>query len=210
MSTVIEEPPIVGLCRWLKLLDEWATFYETDPKSERTPSREDLSAFDRAQSLYLLKERAILTLYLSQSPSVSLGILEGPTPKTRIWLCENCRNQARRANLSPAEYAELSGGCAKCQREGLENDYYSLYVLNVDYGALGNWQFHTPVPIGQSYFPAPRSEAAPVVGRRPVDRQGKMTRLGQPISAANRRQYPEHSVVWHVWDAIKTLKAEIV
>lgn len=202
------EPPIVVLCRWLKLLDAWATYYETDPNAAQRPSREDLSTSDRAQSLYVLKERSIQTLYASQSPAVSLGILEGPPTTARVILCDSCRRKARDAGMPPNEYALKTGGCKHCTIEGKEADYFSLYVLSVDYSPLGRWHFHTPVPIGKHYFPEPRTAKAPIVGKRPLDREGRMQRLGTAISKEERRMYPEHEVVWNVWQAIKRLKRD--
>ena len=204
--TISNQPPIAVLCRWLKLLDGWATFYETDPAAEQERSREPLHARDRAQSLYLLKERAMKTLYASGSPAVSVGLLEGPASEQRVWLCEKCVVKAAKAGLSPRQYAEQRGGCAECKSEGREPDYFSLYVLQIDYGPLGRWQFHTPVPLGRQYLPAPRSEAAPMIGKRPLDREGRMQRLGASINMDERREYPEAEVVFQVWRGIKSVE----
>ncbi|MBA3468082.1 MAG: hypothetical protein H0T53_00425 [Herpetosiphonaceae bacterium] len=203
------QPPIARLCQWVQRLDGWATFYETDTAAASQPSREPLSARDRAQSLYLLKERAMQTLYQSGSPAVRLGILEGPVSNQRIWLCENCVARASRQDMSPREYAETVGGCPECQREGREPDYFSLYVLQIDYGPLGRWQFHTPVPLGKTYLPAPRSEAAPVVGKRPLDHEGRMLRLGSALSSEQRREFPEAEVVFQVWQSIRRVNEEV-
>ena len=209
MITELNQPPIVHLCQWLQRLDGWATFYETDAAAENLPSREALSARDRAQSLYLLKERAMQTLHGSGSPAVSLGVLEGPASNQRIWLCEKCVARAGKQGLSPREYAETVGGCPQCQREGREPDYFSLYVLKIDYGPIGRWQFHTPVPLGKTYLPAPRSAAAPIVGKRPLDRENRMLRLGSVLSKEERREYPEAEVVFQVWRGIKAVNEEV-
>lgn len=206
MTTTGNEPPIATLCHWLKLLDGWATFYETDAVAEQQRSREPLNVRDRAQALYLLKERAMQTLYRSGSPAVSLGVLEGPSTEQRVWLCEKCVARAAKQGMSPRDYAEKVGGCADCQREGREPDYFSLYVLQIDYGPLGRWQFHTPVPLGKGYLPPARSEQAPIIGKRPLDREGRMQRLGTALAKDERQRYSEAEVVYQVWQGIKRIE----
>ncbi len=201
-----EDAPIVVLCRWLSVLDGWATFYETDPAAANRPGREDFSARDKAQALYLLKERGLQTLMNSASPAIRLGLLEGPPQRAKVWLCDKCQRKARQHNMSPREYAERHGGCENCQREQRDPDFYSLYVLQVDYMPVGRWAFHTPVPLGRAYLPPPRSRECPVVGRRPIDGEGRFRRLGQPLDKAARRRWPEPEVVYQTWTALRTLK----
>lgn len=164
-----DTPPLVRLCTWLARLDGWATYYESPDYVEGGRSREPMSGRDRAQALYLLKERAMKAIYTSQSPAVKLGILEAPVDDSK-------KNR----------------------------DYYSLYVLVVDYGPLGRWQFHTPVPVGQSYLPQPRAPECPVLGQRPVV-QGRFQRLGRALPPEERRAYPEAEVVFQIWQALKAL-----
>ena len=198
------EPPIVTLCRWLTVLDRWATFYEVDPAAEKQPTREHLHARDRAQALYLLKERALQALHASESPTVQLGVLTGPPSKASLWLCDECRSQAYALNISPRAYAEQTGGCKRCKRSG-DPDYFSLYVLRVDYAPIGLWQFFTPVPLGREYFPAPRSAECPVFGERPTGPDGRFLRLGEPLKSEERQQFPEAEVVYQVWNATRAV-----
>jgi hypothetical protein len=206
LTTELNQPPIAALCRWLTLLDRWATFYETEPEAEQQRTREPMPARDRAQALYLLKERALQALVSSGSPAVSLGVLEGPPSAQRVWLCEKCVVKATKQGMSPREYAEKVGGCADCQREGREPDYFSLYVVQVDYGPIGRWQFHTPVPLGREYLPPPRSEEAPIIAKRPMDAEGRMQRLGSAIGKQERKEYPEAEVVFQVWRGIRLIE----
>lgn len=202
------EPPLATFCRWLTALDGWATFYELDPAAEDLPAREPMEAYERAQTLYLLKEQSLQTLLQIQSPQVSLGLLEGPVPHTRIWLCAACKGRARQHDMSPREYADQTGGCPQCQRESRDRDYFSLYVVEVADAALGSWRFHTPVPLGRVYMPAPRSPQCPVIGQRPLDVDGRVSRLGSTLSASDRRRLPEPEVVWQVWQGLKQVRAD--
>ncbi len=97
---------------------------------------------EQSQELYSLKNRVIKKLYRENPDLIQVRYLMGPD-RTRIWLCEDCKDSARSAGFSFVEYLKKGHHCPKCFVQSVEPEYYSLFEFII---ALGNYRFVFHLP----------------------------------------------------------------
>ncbi len=92
--------------------------------------------------LYSLKKRVLRRLYEEYSDLFRISYLVGPDRK-KVWLCDDCKENARKAAIPYAEYAKREYYCAKCYVQNLEKEYYSLIQFDLEIGRY-RFSFHLP------------------------------------------------------------------
>lgn len=122
--------------------------------------------------LYDLKEQVLKAMSASFTTGDGLEIYFIPGPD-RIRLCPDCRRRARKEKRTYLEYAQLTGGCAHCQRD---EGYFSLYEFQIVYGDH-HFCFHSPVQVAGKWL-----KGKNLLTRESSEREGGYP-FGRPISA---------------------------
>jgi hypothetical protein len=122
--------------------------------------------------LYDLKEQVLKAMSASFTAADGLEIYFIPG-RDRIRLCPDCRRRARKEKRTYLEFAEMTGGCAHCQRD---EGYFSLYEFQIAYDDH-HFCFHSPAQVAGKWL---KGKNLPT--RESSEREGGYP-FGRPISA---------------------------
>ncbi len=136
--------------------------------------------------LYDIKEkvlRHIVKKYFN-TPHLQVVLVQG---QQKVDLCQNCRLQANKLNISYGEYAKSFGGCPRCRKY---NSYYDLYELNIRYDNH-QFSFHTPYSAARKWF----SPEMHIPRQYRGYRQEQGLTFGRPIREREARALPMDEVI---------------
>jgi len=144
-----------------------------------------------ADELYELKHRVLKKMVERYGLYLELKVLLGPD-KYRIWLCEDCRLQAKEMGMSYGEYIAEGHTCPKCEIRVKERDYYSLLEIVV---ALDkhSFCFHMPRHLDSKWDLD--WGRIPCGERSEDDSRDRMFLYGRKITNTEERVFPLPAVI---------------
>lgn len=98
---------------------------------------------EESNSLYHLKKRVLKKMVEEYGTLFRITYLIGPDRK-KVWLCEDCKDNARKAGIPYAVFARREYYCAKCYVQQLEKEYYSLMQFDLELERY-RFSFHLPL-----------------------------------------------------------------
>lgn len=141
---------------------------------------------EKSKSLYQLKAKVLEKAYRENRAKFQVIYLLG-ADKKKIWLCEDCKENAHSQGVSYNRFIREEAYCPKCYIQSVEKEYYSLleFILR-----LGDYRF---------IFHSPRSLAAawvdnladlPRENRQESVYNDRMYLYGRRITAVEERVFP--------------------
>lgn len=102
------------------------------------------------ESLYALKNRVLACIVRDYPEMVRCVYLIGQD-RSKIWLCEDCRQSARAAGYTYLDYVKLGHYCEKCYVQVVEREYYSLVEFSLESDDY-RFCFHLPVSVARKWL----------------------------------------------------------
>lgn len=105
---------------------------------------------EHSDYLYKLKNSTLRKIYTCYPDYVKTRYLDGPD-RIKVWLCDDCKENARNAGISYNNYVKRELVCPKCTIQLLEPRYYSLMEFII---RLANYRFifHLPHQIARKWM----------------------------------------------------------
>jgi hypothetical protein len=104
--------------------------------------------------LYDKKDYALRKM-IKAGVKYDLFFIKGGDKKEKVWLCDNCYDNAMEMGMHPLDYIEEIGPCKNCTVEPAIKNYYDLYELKFSFPKIGMFCYHVPYSIGREYLPDP-------------------------------------------------------
>lgn len=141
---------------------------------------------NRSDELYSLKQRVLEKLYTKNPELIEVIYLLGPDRK-KVWLCEDCKENARTVGLSYSVYIKKELYCPKCDVLSVEKEFYSLleFRLSVD-----NFRFTFHLPLYSAKKWISNLDELPQTVRRTTKYDDKMYLYGRSIGRVEEKVFP--------------------
>lgn len=138
-----------------------------------------------SKELYGLKKQVLRIMIEEYGPLFKVTYLLGPDRK-KIWLCEDCKANARKAGIPFPEYARREYHCSKCYVQNLEKEYYSLIQFDL---ALEGHRFSFHLPLSAARFVKDLHLVNQAI-RKTCRYNDLMFLYGRPVSRVEEQVYP--------------------
>lgn len=188
------------LAYWTMWVSRWAKEFQLLAQTARSKKNEYLH---KKEQFYEMKNEAIRRLALS--PYTKTEFYQAPNAD-KITSLKFCPNHYELWQLQ-REFAYLSkwdfyyshhstiNQCRLCTVD-IEEDYYSLYFTSIEQNEY-RFSFHTPYPIGKSFFP-PKDSLPHVLHE---EKEG-LFRFGRALQDEEKIIFKEKEVIKHFHDAV--------
>ncbi|QGT99699.1 hypothetical protein SYNTR_1106 [Candidatus Syntrophocurvum alkaliphilum] len=145
---------------------------------------------DLSSKLYKLKNKVLNKIYNDNKNIIKTSYLIGPDKK-KIWLCEDCKDNARTANITYTKYMQKELYCTKCFIQAVEKEYYSLieFVIQID---KYKYVFHLPKSSAQKWVAI---EDLPKKNRNMGRYSDRMYYYGRSISRVEEKVFPVKMII---------------
>lgn len=170
------DDPLPLLCFWLTLLNRAA-------KADN-------------ERLYELKDDVLRQVVPARRESCAVRFVRGGDKPQKVWLCDDCREQAREMGMHPLEYIDVCGPCENCEVEPAIPGYYDLYEIAFNFPGIGKFSYHVPWEIGKTYLPNPSS----LPSRERDEEDGWV--FGRPLNKIEREAFSVGEIVGNVKSAL--------
>lgn len=148
------------------------------------------SYIDKSKELYGLKKQVLKMMLEEYRPLFNVTYLLGPDRK-KVWLCEDCKANARKAGIPFTEYARREYHCSKCYVQNLEKEYYSLIEFDL---ALEGHRFSFHLPLSAARFVKDLHLVNQAI-RKTWAYNDLMFIYGRPVSRVEEQVYPLTMIV---------------
>lgn len=145
---------------------------------------------EKSKELYGLKKQVLKKMMEEYRPLFNISYLLGPDRK-KVWLCEDCKTNARKAGIPFPEYARREYYCSKCYVQNLEKEYYSLIQFDL---ALEGHRFSFHLPLSAARFVKDLHLVNQAV-RKTCRYNDLMFIYGRPVSRVEEQVYPLTMIV---------------
>lgn len=141
---------------------------------------------EMSNELYSLKNRVIRKMYSENTSAIQAVYLTGPD-RQKVWLCEECKDNARSAGMSYPAYVKKEYYCPKCFLQAVEKEYYSLVEFKVN-TADYHFSFHLPLAVVCRWME--NLDRLPQSIRETGRYDDKMYLYGRPVSRIEEKIFP--------------------
>jgi|LSQX01.3.fsa_nt_gb DNA-binding transcriptional MerR regulator len=124
-ASAIPEGELLIICYYLLHLNHYAKTYE-----------------EHRDYLYKLKNQTLQKMFQLYPDYIKTQYLDGPD-RVKVWLCEDCKENARNSGISYNSYVKKDLACLKCTVQLLEPKYYSLIEFFIQ---MANYRFIFHLP----------------------------------------------------------------
>lgn len=145
---------------------------------------------EKSRELYRLKKQVLKKMLEDYHPLFDITYLLGPDRK-KVWLCEDCKSNARKAGISFPEYSRREYHCSKCYVQNLEKEYYSLIQFDL---ALEGYRFSFHLPLSAARFVKNLHLVNQAV-RKTCRYNDLMYIYGRSVSRVEEQVYPLNMIV---------------
>lgn len=145
---------------------------------------------EESKNLYSLKKQVLRKMMAQYGEFFEVTYLVGPD-RQKVWLCEDCKGNARKVNMPYAEYARSEYYCSKCYVQTLEKEYYSLIQFDL---ALEQYRFSFHLPLASAHWIKDRPDINHGT-RKSGSYNDCMYLYGRPVSRIEEQVYPLTAIV---------------
>lgn len=148
------------------------------------------SCAEKSKECYGLKKQVLKKMIEEYRTLFNITYLLGPDRK-KVWLCEDCKSNARKAGIPFPEYARREYHCSKCYVQNLEKEYYSLFQFDL---ALEGHRFSFHLPLSAARF-IKEIHLLDQSVRKTCRYNDLMFIYGRPVSRVEEQVYPLNMIV---------------
>ncbi|HWP98046.1 MAG TPA: hypothetical protein VN426_14470 [Syntrophomonadaceae bacterium] len=145
---------------------------------------------EESGSLYGLKKMVLKKMVGEYRDDFQINYLVGPD-RNKVWLCEDCKDHARKAGIPYAEYARREYHCSKCYVQHLEKEYYSLIQFDLQ---LDQHRFSFHLPLSASRW-VQDIHLLPQGIRETGNYSDRMFLYGRAVSRVEEQVYPLKMII---------------
>lgn len=142
------------------------------------------------KQLYGLKKQVLKKMHEEFGDLFRVVYLVGPD-RRKVWLCDDCKENARKAAIPYAEYARREYYCTKCFVQNLEKEYYSLVQFDLEMGRC-RFSFHLPRSSARWLGDLQRFNQET---RKAGNYSDKLYLYGRPVSRIEEQAYPLSMII---------------
>ncbi|MGE5381287.1 MAG: hypothetical protein ACM3NT_09520 [Methylocystaceae bacterium] len=150
------------------------------------------------KELYSLKHRVIKIMLERYGMYIEIAVLTGGD-RLRVWLCDDCKQNAREQNMTYRDYIAHGYYCPKCEQQIMERDFYSLLEIKISW-ERHRFSFHVPWSEARRW--ELNWDAIPQRERSGKDARDSMFIYGRHISNLEERIFPLPAIINHLEEFI--------